>query len=149
MSSESQSGPWYVKVTSQMGPVIAAFFFFLWLVSKLIFGPIETIPQQFSSMREDHDDILHETQLSNHFLWANCVNAAETNEERSRCIPPVKKVKDSHELNMYSFPSVAQNAQTSGSSSLSNSSLDHINTREAAQQASIQNQARLDKLHAL
>lgn len=80
------------------------------LLMYMIYSTVDEIPklaQRMDSMQNEHHEIFSEVKLSNHFLWAQCVNNAATNEERLRCIPPISKVDNKQELNMYSAPSLA------------------------------------------
>ena len=89
------------------------------------------------AIQSEHEELSESIELSTHFLWSLCVNSAKDQQEMNRCVPPITKVQSFQEQASYSIPSVA--TQPAASSSVP----DHVNARESEQNASFQNQVRL------
>ena len=86
--------PWWSKATWQMGPAIVVLFVLLWVV----ISPLKNVKQEHVMIMGKQDDTLYQAKLSNHFLWAKCVNDASILQDKAeremaleRCIPPIEK----------------------------------------------------------
>ena len=114
--------------------IIVALFVLLWVVVS----PLTSVTEDHMQMMSESHQVLYQTKLTNHFLWAQCVNETLTITDEAtrlfaqdRCIPPEEKKLDSTGDQAYLFenapfiktiayravPTVTARGLSSGSSS--------------------------------
>ena len=147
----ASKAPWFSKMTSQMGPVIAVLFvllFFFWQILRFLLGPLANIQPALQEASTQHNDLLHEMRVSTHFLWADCINAAETPQERSRCIPPIEITKETVNSEGYHYmQEIVESVLSSNDDPPPNEKpLEKINNRDAEERSVIQSETRLENL---
>lgn len=139
--------------------LIVVMFVLLWVVVI----PLGKVGEDHAAMHDIDQQMLDQIRLSNHMLWAECVNSAALlpdislrQEAATRCIPPPeKRPTTEHHSYFYEMPSftdtialIPRAGAMSGSSSSysSSSSMAPVNARRAEQVAEEQNEKRLQAL---
>lgn len=108
--------------------IIVAMFVLLYLVA----GPLRNSPGEHNKIQDTSDSVLQQSVLTNHFLWANCMNEAtsiidvkERQDAIDRCLPPLTKQPHTDaQAYMFTEPylrpiAIAKTSDTSSASSSS------------------------------